>query len=210
MKTWQFIPLDYRERMEQVLSLSWKIFISHFINQKYKINSEAPFQFHFAQIIKSVGDLYCISENDLFKLDLETKVVGIKGKTKYFDITCEFYNKIKCAAELKFKLKRQGAQDWGRIDAYRDIENLEIAVLDKGIFDMGKFYMITDYSAYIKKSTHGSGTIFSLHDGHIIKANNLYHTKRIKGREDVFVKLKKSYEIKWFNLKNWYFLELTV
>jgi hypothetical protein len=96
---------------------------------------------------------------------LESKLENIKEKLKYIDLTSQFDKIIKCGIELKFKLKKQGApQDWGRIDAYVDIESLEIAVLEQKKFDWGKFYLITNDTAYINKSTSGSGTIYCLHD----------------------------------------------
>lgn len=108
MKNPEIIEFEYSQRLNEVLQQSWKIFKSQFIFKRNKITKEAPFQHHFAQIIKNVGDLYSISEKDLFKVDLETKCENIKGKTKYIDITCEFVDKINCAIELKFKTAQQG------------------------------------------------------------------------------------------------------
>jgi len=204
------IPKDYKKRINEIMSVSWKIFSSQFINNRHKINKEAPFQHHFAQIIRSVGELYSINESDLFKVDLETKLENIKGKSKYVDITCQFDKIIKCGIELKFKLKRQGAQDWGRIDAYVDIESLEIAVLNEKAFDLGKFYMITDDTAYINQSKRGSGTIYCLHDGYETKPNKELNTPNNKGRHEVFVTLKNKYKIQWEKINEWYFLEITI
>lgn len=120
------VKFEYSERLKEILDESWKIFKSQFIYQRHQINKEAPFQHHFAQIIRNVGNLYSIGEKDLFKVDLETKCDNVKGKSKYIDISCEFVNEINCAIELKFKTALQGAQDHGRIDAYVDIEALEI------------------------------------------------------------------------------------
>ncbi len=138
------------------------------------------------------------------------KLENIKGKSKYFDLTCQFYNKIICGVELKFKLKRQGDQDWGRIDAYVDIESLEIAILKQNKFDLGKFYMVTDDLTYIKKSKKGSGTIYCLHDGYETKPNVVLNTPNNKGRKDVFVTLNNKYRINWEKVEKWYFLELTI
>src|SRR5690606_691576 len=149
------IEFEYSKRLEEILDQSWKIFKSQFIYGRHKINKEAPFQHHFAQIIKSVGNLYSISEKDLFKVDLEVKCLNIKGKSKYIDITCEFVDKINCAIELKFKTSQQGAQDHGRIDAYVDIEALELVTNSE--YKIGKFYMITDSQTYINKSNKGVG-----------------------------------------------------
>lgn len=207
----KIIPSDYTSRMNEIMSVSWRIFISQFINKRHVINKEAPFQHHFAQIIRTVGGLYSINESDLFKVDLETKLENIKGKSKYIDLTCQFDKIIKCGIELKFKLKIQGAQDWGRIDAYVDIESLEIAVLQKKEFDLGKFYMITDDMTYINQSTRGSsGRIFCLHDKYETIPGIILNTQNNKGREDVFVTLEKKYKMDWERVNDWYFLELTI
>jgi len=56
------------------------------------ISKEAPFQHYFAHIISTIGESYCSKRNDIFLVDLETKCDGIKGKSKYVDITCGFPN----------------------------------------------------------------------------------------------------------------------
>ncbi len=58
-------------------------------------------------------------------------------------MTCAFPNaKVSGAIELKFKTEQQGAQDHGRIDAYVDIEAVELVTESQ--FTFVRFYMITD------------------------------------------------------------------
>ena len=210
MKKSQIIPEGYIERLGLVLDRSWEIFKSQFINNKFQITKEAPFQLHLAFIIRNMGDLFCIKRKDLFFVDLETKIENIKGKNKNFDITCGFITpteEIKCAIELKFKTKKQAAQDWGRIDAYADIEGVELT-LDQN-YSFGRFYMITDSTAYIKKSLRGVGTEFCMYDGHISPPNKTFHYN-CQGREHVYVRLKKSYKFEWERINEYYFLELKI
>jgi hypothetical protein len=156
-----------------------------------------------------LGNLYCIKRDDIFLVDLETKCKNIKGKSKYLDITCSFPSKkVSCAIELKFKTDKQGAQDHGRIDAYVDIEALELAC--KQSYDFGRFYMITDSTPYVKKSKRGVGTVFCTHDGMKTVSNQKFHCPNSKGRENVVVTLSNSYKFEWEKIKNWYFLELTI
>ena len=204
------INKEYKERLNQILTLSWDIFKSQFINGRIRITKEAPFQHHFANIIKSIGDLFCIKRNELFFTDLETKCPNIKNKNKYLDFTCGFISdskEIKAAIELKFKTKNQGAQDFGRIDSYVDIEALELS-LDKG-YALGRFFMITDSTAYINSSTVGVGTIFSMHNGYISKPGK-FQAKECKGRSEVVVGLKNSYKFEWEKIKDYYFLEIRI
>lgn len=207
MNTTKIISPGYNTRIEEVLSLSWKIFKSQFLHSKQDyIKTEAPFQHHFAQIIKSVGDLYCINNDDLFKVHLEKKESGIRGKTKYFDIACEFYQKINSVIELKFKLKTQGAQKYLRIDTYYDIQSLELVVPKK--FNLGKFYLITDDATYTRVSK-GTGELLPIHQGAIISPG-IFKCKTDNSRDDAEIELKNSYEFTWEQFENWYFLEITV
>jgi len=201
------IPLDYLERVNSLMSLSWKIFKSQFINERHHISKEAPFQHHFANIIRQVGNLHCLLREDMFLVDLETQCKNIKGKTKYIDVTCEFVNQVKCAIELKYKKDSQGAQDHGRIDIYTDIEALELVCFDA--FNIGKFYTITDSAPYINPSKKGVGTIFPTHNGYITQLNKEIVSSS-KGRENIVVNLRNTYTFMWEKIDKWYFLELTI
>lgn len=207
MKEKEIIEFDYSKRLNEVLDLSWKIFKSQFIHGRHEINKEAPFQHHFAQIIRNIGNLYSIAEKDLFKVDLETKCENINGKSKYIDVSCEFVDQIKCAIELKFKTAQQGAQDHGRIDAYVDINALE--QVTESLFHSGKFYMITNSTTYINQSKKGVGTVFATHNGNVTEKGKEYWYDS-KGREHVRLTLRNSYHFEWEKINNWYFLDLTV
>jgi len=203
----KLVPPDHKERLRVVIDESWKVFQSHFINEKHPILKEAPFQHHFANILATVGSLYCISREDRFLVDLEAKC-QLGSKSKFLDITCSFTNvPARAAIELKFKTAQQGAQDHGRIDAYCDIAALEKAC--GGGFDLGRFYMITDSSVYINQSRRGVGTVFPTHHGHQVEAGKkLVSTS--KGREGVEFQLDGLYQFQWKKLGKWYFLEIQI
>lgn len=172
MTTKNSIPFNYNERLDLVMTSAWTIFKAQFLHNRHYISTEAPFQHHFADIIRQVGNLFCLTREDVFLVDLETRCKDIKEKRKYLDISCEFVNQISCAIELKFKKASQGAQDHGRIDIYTDIEALELVCTDK--FQLGKFYAITDSTPYINQSKIGVGTIFPTHHGHVTEANKSF------------------------------------
>lgn len=214
MKEVELIKQDYSLRLEQILDESWRIFKSQFVNNRNEINTEAPFQQHFAQIIRNIGELYSLNKDDLFRVDLETKHDNVKDKSKYIDITCGFLDKIKCAIELKFKTKDQGAPDLGRVGAYIDIEALEILILENKKFNIGKFYMITNSSAYTKQPK-GHSSDFRTDDGCKTESGNFkLETEWKINNNKVSVNLRNSYTFEWEkamrNSENWYFLELTV
>ncbi|MBK1791704.1 hypothetical protein [Persicirhabdus sediminis] len=147
----------------------------------------------------------------MFIVDLEERLEDIKGKRKFIDIVCGYENSnTYCAIELKFKTKKQAAQNLGRIDAYIDIEAVELAT-EKKEFSLGYFFMITDASEYIKPSRSGVGTRFQLHEGASITPGE-YNTRGLKcaGRENVKLELKGSYKINWDVEKKWHFLCLPI
>jgi hypothetical protein len=209
MKAADLIPEDHEQRLHAIIDNSWRIFKSHFIGRRHPILKEAPFQHHFANIISTVGALYCIKRDDVFFVDLETKCANIKNKSKYLDITCSFENqKTSCAIELKFKTALQGAQDHGRIDAYIDIEAIELAC--KSQYKFGRFYMITDSQIYVNPSTRGVGTVFCLHDGFQVTPNVQISYPSSVGRENVKVFFHNSYRFEWTQIDKWYFLEVKI
>jgi len=210
MKPANILPNNYKERLEEILDLSWRILKTRFLDGRHQILKEAPFQHYFAHIISIVGEQYCTRRDDIFIVDLETKLNNIKGKKKYIDITCSFLKQnISCAIELKFKTAQQGAQDHGRIDAFTDIEAIEIACNNYN-YTIGRFYMITDSTAYIKKSTRGVGTVFTTYDGARINPNSTFHCPNSIGRQNVIVTLRNSYSFDWETKGKWYFLELKI
>ena len=68
------IPTDDNKRIEEILKLSWRILKTRFIEKRYEISSEAPFQHYFAHIISTIGDTYCITRTEKFMVDLEVKL----------------------------------------------------------------------------------------------------------------------------------------
>ena len=212
---------SYQDRMKEILNTSWKVFKWQFVNKAFvrDIGSEASFQFHFASIIKSIGDMY-VSPEEMFYVDIETK-----WNNKKIDITCGFcgpgekqplYN---CAIELKFKRKRdsKGTFSADRIyKMYRDIDYLERETGVKGndkdsCYSEGRFYLITDNSSYKDSEVESEGTVFGLKDG------GTTSTQPFRA-ENESMQLTKAYPIVWDERESigkslsdkWYFLEIAV
>lgn len=221
MEELKLVSNDCRSRMDEILNASWKVFKWQFINKAFVngITSEASFQFHFASIIKSIGDMY-VSPEEMFYVDIETK-----WNNKKIDITCGFcgpgekqplYN---CAIELKFKRKRdsKGTFSADRIyKMYRDIDYLERETGVKGndkdsCYSEGRFYLITDNSSYKDSEVESEGMVFGLKDG------GTTSTQPFRA-ENESMQLTKAYPIVWDERKSigkslsdkWYFLEIVV
>jgi len=209
MKPSQQLPTDHIQRLAHLVDHSWLILKSRFLQGRHVIPLEAPFQHYFASILSTYGELCCTERDDLFRVDLESKLSGSSGGREYMDISCSFPNHdASCAIELKFKTAKQGAQDHGRIDAYQDIEALERA--NRGGFSFGRFYMITDSSVYVNPSRRGVGTVFATHDGFQSVPHSTFHCPLSVGRQHVRLTLSNSYSFQWEQISGWYFLALNV
>lgn len=192
--------LDPIEKLNTLIQEAWEIFMAQFIGGRIHVTTEAPFQHYLANVIKSLGDLYCFSRTETFLVDLETKEENIRGRKKYIDITFGFYDGAKVLArgamELKFKRKDQGADDFARIDSYQDIECLEVCL--ERDYDVAYFGMISDNKIYANPSRQGTtGQIFSMRSGYQIPVNTLITNPNCKGRQDIGVFIKKEHTFKW-------------
>ncbi|MEG7895990.1 hypothetical protein P3W42_13560 [Bacillus paranthracis] len=201
------------EKLDFIIKQTWELFICKFLMNRYSISTEAPFQHHLANNIRAIGESFCFRRSETFFVDLETKVDDLGGKRKYIDITVGFYDNdqvmAKAAIELKFKKRSQGADDFARIDAYSDIESLELC-LEKG-FDLGYFFMISDYDIFIKESRPGTtGDIFSMREGYTPPVNVVFQNPNCKGRCDVKVILKRKHTYNWKGIEDKFFLALPI
>ena len=94
MKNPDILPTDAIIRIDEILDISWRILKTRFIEGRYEISREAPFQHYFAHIISTIGDTYCLTRTEKFMVDLEEKL-EVKNnndevKKIYIDITCGF------------------------------------------------------------------------------------------------------------------------
>ncbi|MFP7493984.1 hypothetical protein SFC66_09380 [Terribacillus saccharophilus] len=200
-------------KLDEVICKSWELFIQQFVQGRYSITKEAPFQFHFADTINKVGNLYCFKRGESFSVDLETRMEGILGKNKYIDITCAFYHggeipTASAAIELKFKKNSQGADDEARIDAYLDIQALE-ACADH--FDLAYFFMITESAAYSKPSIKVGSTadIFSMRNDYSPPVDKVLIPK-LKSRSKNRIIFKSAHVFQWKSVGNNVFLKLDI
>ena len=153
MKNPDILPTDAIIRIDEILDISWRILKTRFIEGRYVISREAPFQHYFAHIISTIGDTYCITRSEKFMVDLEEKL-EVKNnndevKKNYIDITCGFSrgdkdSQEKTAIELKFKTKKQGASNDGKNNVFQDFHLLSSDL----IFLMYKLLKILNFLYY--------------------------------------------------------------
>lgn len=179
----EVIPLDIPARLDEIINLSWRIFTNRFINNKYDINLEAPFQLHFASILKNVGDLYCVKKRELFDVNLEVNMPYKINKRNNVDIVLSLINiendlEYIIPIELKYKTQDQSAEILGVMQIYRDLYSLECLYKktypNNCIIPFSYFFIITDDSRYIKKAKSGVKTVFRTDDSYSIIPGNDY------------------------------------
>jgi len=79
------------ERLNFIIDFAWDIFLKRIAKEKIKVNKEASMQLHYASILHMLGELMCVTPDEKFDVQLESKY-----EKKNIDITCT-YNNI-CAA----------------------------------------------------------------------------------------------------------------
>lgn len=211
------IPEDLSGRLDIVIEKAWEIFINQFLNEKYEVKLEAPFQLHFASILKLVGELYCLKRKDLFFVDLESKV-KIDGENKV-DIICGFFREkeeCKIPIELKFKTLQQSAEDLGAMEIYKDIYNLEKLVTHKDFSQFAYFFMITDNHRYVNSPRKNSlREEFNTSDSYKIQPDREYKYTKTKTGEKFYKEnggliFKKEHVFNWLNYNEFYFLKAKI
>ena len=98
------------KRMEQIISVSYDILCNKIANGSIIVQNEASLQMQFGVILKQVGQLYEFSDQDHFKIELETPR-DIEASTKSnrgqarSDISLRLFNdsdSIGAEIELKY------------------------------------------------------------------------------------------------------------
>lgn len=208
------IPTDMKERLDVMINQAWNLFCNQFINKKYDILLEAPFQLHFASILKQLGELYCLRRHEYFIENLEVNL-GVTKKNMV-DITLSFFDRdqrqeIMVPIELKFKTVHQSAEDIGVMEIYKDVYTLEQVLKDYKrenlIIPFGYFFCITNNHRYINPASKGLKTVFCTHEAAEIKKDFEYKYLGTKAGTDFFnkygtLKFRNKYSFIWDSYVN--------
>jgi len=212
------IPDNLCNRLDIVIEKAWGIFINQFLNKKYEVELEAPFQLHFASVLKLLSELYCIKRREIFFVDLESKVTT-GGKNKYIDIICGFIREneeCKIPIELKFKTLTQSAEDLGAMEIYKDIYDLENLVEHNELFQSAYFLMITNNHRYTNPPRNNSlREEFNTSNGYKIQPGHEYKYTKTKTGEKFYKKngsftFKREHSFNWINYNKLYFLKMKI
>ncbi|GAB6152591.1 hypothetical protein JCM17380_13410 [Desulfosporosinus burensis] len=209
MESIRIIPQKIEERIDEMIELSWTIFVNQFLSNKYAINLEAPFQLHFSTILKSVGEMYCLNKDESFHINLEVNMG--EQKKNYVDIVVEYCigssnETYKIPIELKYRTISQSAEDIGVMEIYKDIYSLDkITSRDSEedcIIPFSYFFCITNNSRYIKAPGYGLKTVFKTYNEAEIEASKEYKYQETKEGKKFFDKygaltFNKPYKFLW-------------
>ncbi len=127
---------SYKERMIEIINLSYKLLCSKVEGKSITIFNEASFQLQLGVIMKQVGLLYEFDLKDRFVIHLETpKEIEPTIKSANGIARCDIEAsllrgdtcKAKALIELKYfhKSKNEAVTD-NRFSVYKDLQNLEV------------------------------------------------------------------------------------
>lgn len=126
---------SYRERLEEIIDLSYELLCRKVAEGSIEIPNEASFQLQLGTILKIVGQLYEFRDKDRFVINMEAhQEIEATEKSKRgiarCDIELKFLYGDTCKAkayiELKhFRKSRTAATTDNRFALFMDLKNLE-------------------------------------------------------------------------------------
>ncbi len=190
-------------RIAQAIHDAWRSYCSKLASGYYEQGLEDTVKLHFASVLEKCLDLVTLFPKERFIVALE-KNLPLKGGKDYIDIVIEHFldaERSYYPIELKFKKIGDGAYDYGVIDSYKDIRNLELQKEKREVKKAFFIFLTTDI-AYTKESTSGTRALLPMHDGAKIAKGREYRAdtesarKRTKEFGNAF-RFNNDYEISY-------------
>jgi len=196
----------YTQRLTEIVDFAYSKLQKKINGGRIVVENEASLQLQLSSILKTIGELYEYSPEEVFSIELEKPVLlqkttfpksgSSKAKIDIF-ISIENIkngNKHSCAIELKFFKKENHREPNNRYDAFKDIHNLE----NYGQFcKQGFLILATDHSHYIDQTSYSKDTSdFDLRHNTQYKAGTTLYYRTEKSYGQPF-KLKNSYKFNW-------------
>lgn len=127
---------SYRERMREIIDLSYELLCRKVVEGSIEIPNEASFQLQLGTILKIVGQLYEFKDKDRFVINLEApQEIEATEKSKRGIARCDIELKFLCGdtckakayIELKhFRKSSTAATTDNRFALFMDLKNLEV------------------------------------------------------------------------------------
>ena len=196
----------YSQRLKEIVDFAYSKLQKKINGGRIIVENEASLQLQLSAILKTIGELYEYSPEEVFSIELEKPVIlqnstfSKSGSSKAkIDIFISLENiksgtKHSCAIELKFFKKANQREPNNRYDVFKDIHNLE----NYGQFcEQGFLILATDHPHYIDQESYSSATAdFDFRNNARYEAGSTLHYKT----ENPFgspIILKNSYNFSW-------------
>lgn len=201
--------MEYKDRLYEVIDLSYKLFCHKIAHNSLKINNEASMQLQLSVILKQIGELYVFSQSEHFTIELEKWIDLNEATTKSpkkrarCDIWLELgmeANKVCAAIELKYFKYSQytEATTDNRFSLLLDLKNLE--QYQKKTPNLLGFEIVYTNNVNYTKAETDTHSLIKLAP-YITKSV----TRKLKRKNeivDVPIELKKQYTAKWVKFSN--------
>ena len=215
----KILDIKPERRIKEALREATRIYASRISKGYYQPGLEDTFKMQLGSILAEELELMTFLTGERFLVLFEENM-PINGADDYVDIVVSYKTKDvgekRYLIELKFKKKKQFAQDFGVIDSYQDIWSLEQQRSSAPVLGCA-FIFLTDYVAYTKEATTGTRKELPMHEGALIKANKQYKVtgkaamKKTEKRGHVF-SFERDYRIHYRHFRTdggqeyWYYV----
>jgi len=196
----------YRDRLTEIVEFAYVRLREKINGGRIRVENEASLQLHLSSLLKSIGELYESSKNEVFSIELEKPVILSDGhfnksgtRKAKIDVWIAFENletktKHSCAIELKYFKQANHREPNNRYDVFSDIQNLEAY----GDFsDLCFLIVATDHHHYINQNNYSPDTAdFDFRHGKSYKSGTAltYNTNKPYGSP---ISLSNSYSFAW-------------
>lgn len=208
----QTLTGEFEERLRKSISFAWAIFSEKVGSGLLHINKEASMQLQYSYILQQVLPLICFTDDENAKIELETGV-RVQGRSREIDLVLLGKNKskhfkiaveMKCYREYASSGGKRGATDIFMKDVYEDMHLLE-SYCNLAGFYRGVALVMNDLGRLINpKKKEAKCWDYDISNG--TKVSDINLTTPIGGK-DVNLVILKSYEFKWMQKGDFWFLE---
>ena len=196
----------YKNRLINIINLSFTCLYEKINGGLIVVENEASLQLQLSAILKTFGEQFLYTKEEVFSIELEKPVVLTKGtfsKSNSTKARIDIFLSIEdikeneitnCSIELKFFKKSNHREPNNRYDVFKDIHNLENY---EEFSDFGFLLVATDHKHYVQHAKYSQDTKdFDFRDNSYYTACTtlVYRTKTPYGEP---ITLKNDYQFKW-------------
>lgn len=189
--------LSLKERLEDIVNLSYNLLVQKLSAGEFTIYNEASLQFQFGFILKEVGKMFEFFPDESLEVEMEKLIPNCGTCKSPKDAYCDIFIKMKnateeayVAIEVKYFLKdpNEAVTD-NRFSVYMDLENLEKYMeKDKKIVACYELVYTNNENYTIVKNDDMSCLIG---EGHVQQPGTIDYT------QNRHLELKRSYAFNW-------------